>query len=245
MTPVRAFGRLLRFGLGQLLAGRRLLVALALVSIPLVIPAVAVAVSGTASAANSLGLMRQLALPVLLPVLSLVFATAAVGNEVRDGTIVNLVLKPIRRSTVLAAKYLAAVIATCLVLLPAEAVTIALTARGAGSSRLAAGALAASVLGAFAYTALGSLLGLVTSRALLIGLAYVLLWEGVVAGVAPSAAALSIRGYTEGLLSAMVTPVGLGFDTRLGPLAAVIGALVVAAAVMAVAARRLARMDLR
>lgn len=242
--PVRAFGRLLRFGLGQLLAGRRLFVALALVLLPLVLPALAMVTSDGGSASAGLGLIRQLALPILLPVLSLVFATAAVGNEVRDGTIVNLVLKPVRRSTVLVAKYLAAVLATCALLLPAEAVTLALTARE-GGLRLAGGVLAASALGAVAYTALGTLLGLVTSRALLIGLIYVLLWEGVVVGVAPSAAALSVRGYTEGLLNAVVTPEGLGFPARLGPVAALVGGLVVALVAMALAARRLGAMDLR
>jgi ABC-2 type transport system permease protein len=243
--PVRAFGRLVRFGLGQLLSGRRLLVALVLVWVPLVLPSVAVAASGTGSAAVGLDLIRQLALPVLLPILSLVFATAALGNEVRDGTIVNLVLKPIRRVTVLAAKYLAAVLATCAILLPAEAVALVVAAQRSATPRLAAGILLASVLGAIAYTALGSLLGLVTSRALLIGLAYVLLWEGVVAGAAPSAAALSVRGYTEALLAAIVDPEGLGFSARLGPLAALMGGLLVAAAAMALAARRLNRMDLR
>lgn len=245
MIALRRFGRLVGFGIGQLLAGRRLLVVLLLVLVPLLVPALLIAASGTASAEVALGLIRNLVLAVLLPVLCLVFATGAVGNEVRDGTMVNLVLKPLPRWVVLAAKYLAAVLATWAVLLPAEAVAILVVARGQASGRLLGGVALASALGALAYIAVGALLSLVTSRALLIGIAYVLLWEGAVAGVAPSAAALSIRGYTEGALAGLLGGDPLAFSSRLGPATAWVTGLLVALAAILLATRRLARMDLR
>src|SRR5215211_1237931 len=43
----------------------------------------------------TLDLFRQLVLPVLLPVVALTFSTSSLGSELRDGTVTNLLLKPI------------------------------------------------------------------------------------------------------------------------------------------------------
>jgi ABC-2 type transport system permease protein len=241
---VRPFLVLLRFSLGQLLAGRRLLVVLLLVAVPLVLPAVFVRGSDLDPATFTLDLFRQLVLPVLLPVVTLVFSTSALGAELRDGTVTNLLLKPIPRPVILGAKYLAAVLAALLVLLPAEAVGHIVAAGGLGSTDLLAATLLATVVGTLAYCALGVLLSLLFARALLVGLAYALLWEGAVVGVAPSASSLSIRGYTEGVLAALLSG-GVDLTTRLGPVSATVLAATVTLAVLAVAARRLQRMDIR
>jgi len=241
---VRPFLVLLRFSLGQLLAGRRLLVVLLLVAVPLVLPAVFVRGSDLDPSIFSLDLFRQLVLPVLLPVVTLVFSTSALGAELRDGTVTNLLLKPIPRPAILGAKYLAAVLAALLVLLPTEAVGHIVAAGGLGSTDLLAATLLATVVGTLAYCALGVLLSLLFARALLVGLAYALLWEGAVVGVAPSASSLSIRGYTEGVLAALLSG-GVDLTTRLGPVSATVLAATVTLAVLAVAARRLQRMDIR
>jgi ABC-2 type transport system permease protein len=241
---VRPFLILLRFSLGQLLAGRRLLVVLLLVAVPLVLPALFVRGSDLDPATFTLDLFRQLVLPVLLPVVTLVFSTSALGAELRDGTVTNLLLKPIPRPAILGAKYLAAVLAALLVLLPAESVGHIVAAGGLGSTDLLAATLLATVVGTLAYCALGVLLSLLFARALLVGLAYALLWEGAVVGVAPSASSLSIRGYTEGVLAALLSG-GVDLTTRLGPVSATVLAATVTLAVLAVAARRLQRMDIR
>ena len=235
---------LLRFSLGQLLAGRRLLVVALLVAVPLVLPAVFVRGSDLDPATFTLDLFRQLVLPVLLPVVTLTFATSALGAELRDGTVTNLLLKPIPRPAILGAKYLAAVLAALLVLLPAETVGHLVAAGGLGSTDLLTGMLLVTVVGTLAYCALGVLLSLLFARALLVGLAYALLWEGAVVGVAPSASSLSIRGYTEGVLAAMLSG-GVDLTTRLGPVSATVLAAVVTLSVLALAARRLQRMDIR
>jgi len=236
---------LLRFSLGQLLAGRRLLVIVPLVALALVLPAVFAAGADVDPATFTLDLFRQLVLPVLLPVVSLTFATSSLGAELRDGTITNLLLKPIPRPAVLGAKYLAAVLATMLVLLPAQAVGHLVAAGGLGSTDLLAGMLLATVVGTLAYCALGMLLSLLMARALLVGLAYALLWEGAVVSVAPSASSLSIRGYTEGVLAAVLRGGGLDLTTRLGPVSATVLAALVTLAALVLSVRRLERMDIR
>jgi ABC-2 type transport system permease protein len=234
-----------RFTVGQLLAGRRLLVIGLLTALPLIVPALIVAGSGRDPDGFTLDLFRALVLPVLLPVVALTFSTTTLGAEVRDGTLVNLVLKPIPRPGILVAKYLAAVLAALLVLVPAEVVAHVLAARGPGSTTLLSGMLAATVVGTLTYCALGVLLSLLIGRALLVGLAYALLWEGALVSVAPSASSMSVRGYAEGVLASVVARSGLDFTTRLGPLSATLLAAVVTLLALALAVRRLERMDLR
>jgi ABC-2 type transport system permease protein len=236
---------LLRFALGELLAGRRLAIVAALVALPLWLPSLLAPGSRQDPTVFSFGLFRSLVVPVLLPVVSLTFSTAALGTELRRGTITNLMLKPIPRWSVLGVEYLAAVLATLLVLLPSEVVAQVLAARGGGSGVLLQGMLLATVLGALAYCALGLLLSLLVSRALLVGLVYALLWEGGVVGVAPSASSLSVRGYVEGVLAALLDRGGgPQLNARLGPLSATLLALVVTLLALTLARRRLGRMDL-
>jgi ABC-2 type transport system permease protein len=236
---------LLRFAVGEQLAGRRLPVVAALVALPLWLPSLLAPASGQDPTTFGLDLFRHLVVPVLLPVVSFAFSTAALGAELRRGTITNLLLKPIPRWSVLGAEYLAAVLAALLVLLPAEVVAQLLAARGLGSGVLLEGVVLATVVGVVAYSAIGLLLSLLLSRALLVGLAYALLWEGAAVGAAPSASSLSIRGYVEGVLAAILdSGGGPGLTTRLGPASATTLALVVTVLALALARRRLARMDL-
>ncbi len=232
-----------RHALGQLLAGRRLVVTVLLSAIPLLAPALLFAARGNTDPVDfSLGLFRNLVLPFLLPVVSLAFATAALGSEVRDGTATNLLLKPITRAAILAAEFAAAVLATLVVLLP---LLVASQAIAGTTSSLLVGTLAATTVGALAYSALGVALSLFIGRALAVGLVYVVLWEGALVSVAPSASSLAVRGYAEGVLAAITAHDGPVVATRLGPVSSIVLATVVTLLALALAARRLARMDIR
>src|SRR4029453_2840277 len=85
---------LLRFSLGQLLAGRRLVIIALLVALPLVLPAVFAAGADGDPAPFTPALFPHPLLPVLLPVVALTFSTSALGSELREGTATNLLLKP-------------------------------------------------------------------------------------------------------------------------------------------------------
>jgi ABC-2 type transport system permease protein len=235
-----------RHALGQLLLGRRLLVIVLLSAIPLLLPALLFAARGEGDAADfSLGLFRNLVLPVLLPVVSLAFATHALGAEVRDGTATNLLLKPIPRAGILAAEYLAAVLATLVVLLPLVAAGQVIAGSAGSSSSLLLGSLAATAVGTLVYGALGLLLSLFIGRALLVGLVYTVLWEGALVSVAPSASSLAVRGYAEGVLAAVTAHDGPAVSARLGPVSSVVMAAVVTLLALVFATRRLSRMDVR
>jgi ABC-2 type transport system permease protein len=216
-----------------------------LVALPLVLPAVFAAGADTDPTTFMLDLFRQFVLPVLLPVVSLVLSTSAFGAELRDGTATNILLKPLPRPAILGAKYLAAVLATLLVLLPATVAAHLIVAGGLGSTDLLVGMVLAGLVGALAYCALGLLLSLMMARAVLVGLVYALLWEGAVVSVAPSASSLSIRGYTEGVLAAVLSGSGVDITVRLGPVSSSVLAAVVTVAALGLADLWLERMDIK
>ena len=189
-----------------------------------------------ASLADGFGLV------IIVPVVTLVFSIAVLANAREDRTLVYLWLKPMDRSAVAAAASAAA----ATVALPLTAVP---TVTGGvlaawGSDRvgdLVWGALAAAALGTAAYSGLFVLLGLLVKRAILWGIAFVLLWEGLAAGLGDFAARLSLRGYTRSVLT-RVTDVDLGFSQA--STAAAVGALAAVSAVsLALATARLSRLD--
>jgi ABC-2 type transport system permease protein len=129
-------------------------------------------------------------LGLLVPVVSLVFASAALGDLAEDRTLVYLWLKPVARWRLTAAAMGAAlVVALPMAIVP---LAVAVSVSGAGVE-LVRGTVAACALAVVAYCALFLGLGLRVRRALMWGFAYVLIWEGAVARTARGAARLSIN----------------------------------------------------
>lgn len=139
-------------------------------------------------------------LGLLVPVVSLVFASAALGDPAEDGTLVYVWLKPVPRWQLVAA----ALGATLLVALPLAVVPLALAVSLAGAgAELVRAAVAGSALATVAYCCVFLGLGLRVRRSLVWGLAYVLIWEGAVARVARGAARLSINVHARSLVARM------------------------------------------
>ena len=133
-------------------------------------------------------------LSVLVPIVSLVFASAALGDPAEDRTLVYLWLRPVPRwQLAVAASGAALTIAIPISVVP---VVIAAVVSGVGG-RLVVGAAAGALLAAVAYTAIFCGLGLRIRRALAWGLAYLVIWEQAVARIAKGAARLSISVSTR------------------------------------------------
>ena len=173
----------------------------------------------------------------VLPLIALVFGTAALGSELEDGTIVFLLTKPIRRVRVTFAKGVTATALVMALVVPATVLTGVIIDADRGSADQATLAYALAVaFGAAAYAIAFLALSAFTSRALAAGLAYILLWEGVLAGLFEGTKTFSIRQATLGLAAQLqeaiggVTPVGgSGSGSALVVLVAVIlGALALA-----------------
>jgi len=136
-------------------------------------------------------------LSLYAPVVTLVFASAALGDPQEDGTLVYLWLRPIPRWKIV----LGATLATATVALPfvLGALVIGAGLTGAGPD-LVLGTIASATLAVVAYAGLFTYLGLRVKRSLVWGLAYILLWEGFVASAGRSAARLAVRAYTRSVL---------------------------------------------
>lgn len=189
-----------------------------------------------ASYADGFGLI------VIVPIVSLVFAAASLGDARDDGTLVYLWLRPMSRAPLAAAAALASVtVSLPLCVVPTVLGGWLATDFVAGSGRVALGSLAAAALGTIAYSCLFVLVGLLFRKAVLWGIAYVLLWEGLAVGLGDFAERLSLRGYARTLL-ARIADVDLGFATyRL--VTAVIVLACVSAVSLALATVRLRHID--
>jgi ABC-2 type transport system permease protein len=61
----------------------------------------------------------------------------------------------------------------------------------------------AVLIGSYVYAAIFLVLSVVTSRGLIIGLAYSLIWEGILAGLLPGSQVFSVREYIGGIASTL------------------------------------------
>jgi ABC-2 type transport system permease protein len=134
-------------------------------------------------------LLDSYGLSLLVPVVSLVFATAALGDLAEDGTLVYLWLRPLPRWQLAVAAFTAsATVVTAIAVVPLT-VGVALSGQG---GRLVGAAAAGGMLATLAYCAVFCGLGLRVRRALAWGLGYLLIWEEAVARVSHGAARASL-----------------------------------------------------
>ena len=129
---------------------------------------------------------------------ALIFGAGSLGDSRDDGTLVYLWLRPINRgSIVLGAWLAAAIISWPLVVVPA---TLSAKFLNAGTSLVVATAVA-STLAMLAYIAVFLMLGLLTRFAVVVGLIYVILWEGIVASLGSFGAKMALRGYANSIVA--------------------------------------------
>ena len=132
-----------------------------------------------------------LGLAVMLPVISLIVGTGVLGSEVDDGTIVHILTKPLPRRDIILAKLGVAVGVSALT----SAVPLFVAGTLADSARLGLALAVAAVVGACAYSAFFLLLSLLTRRPVLLGLVYILVWEGLLGNFVSGSRVLSIQQY--------------------------------------------------
>jgi ABC-2 type transport system permease protein len=95
--------------------------------------------------------------------------------------------------------------------------------------------------GSFLYASVFAALSVITSRGLILGLGYALIWEGLLAGVLPGSQVFSIREYVRGIVHA-VSPAVL--DSVVGAGAFAYAGIVLVAALV-IASLRLAAYQVR
>lgn len=143
-------------------------------------------------------LFRELIVPTLLPIVVLLPATAAFGDELEDGTLPYLLMKPVSRLRLVLGKYVAVLLVTVPALLIGLAVTTLVASRGPGAEdlgRILVAMVGASAAAAILLSAVFLLVSLVVPRALLAGMIYIFAWESLLGRFLPGVRAISSREY--------------------------------------------------
>ena len=237
-------GVIARITLRQLLSRRRTILLLLLGGV-LVLVAVVFRLAGDETRAQvfTSGLLNSLGLAALMPLVALLFGTGAIGSEIDDGTAVFLLAKPISRWTVLITKLVVAI--GCALLITCVPIMIAgLLAAGGLGDGLVIGYTMGAAFGTVVYSALFMFLSLVTGRALVIGLGYVLIWESVLAGLFVGTRTFSVHQYSLTVADALTDVPTRVLDAPLDLATAVVMAVVLVVVTTLLAGYRLARIEI-
>ena len=236
-----AFGALVVVTLRGLLGRRRTVLMVLLAALPVLV-GLLIRLGGGRNDAPEI--LDTLVIRTVLPLIALVFGTAAIGSEIEDGTAVFLLAKPVARWRIALAKLAVAAGLTAALAVPPIILTgLLVEGFGGDSLAMAFGFALAAIAGGTAYAVAFAALGVVTSRALVVGLGYTLLWEGVLAGLLDGTRFMSIRQGTLGVAAALT-----GDDVGVDVLEPVVSVLILAVVVVGgflLTTRALARFQVR
>jgi ABC-2 type transport system permease protein len=178
---------------------------------------------------------------VVLPLTALIVGTSVLGAEIDDGSIVHLLATPVRRSAVILTKFAVAAAIT-MVFVAVPELLAGLIATG-GLTRLAVGVFAGALAGSVIYNAFFVMISVLTTRAIAVGLLYLLIWEGLLGNLVSGASELSIGQYSLGVANSIAHNPGLNAHLTLATVVTA-GAIVTVAA-LALAIRRLGAFSLK
>lgn len=235
------FTTLIEVTLRAMLGRRRTVLLVLLAALPVLVAVLARIGGRTPGEAT----LFEATVRAVLPLVALVFGTSALGSELEDGTAVYILAKPIRRWQVILAKAgVAGSLTAGLVVASTFASGILAGGVASGSLATAVSFAVAGAIAAFAYVALFLAASVFTSKALILGLIYTLVWEGALAGILEGTRQFSIREATLALAAALA-PAGSGLSGGLEVGGAVGLLAVVIVGGLALATWRLARWEVR
>jgi ABC-2 type transport system permease protein len=210
--------------------------------VPLVLLLITVALKAVANSpvwpAEFLGVFG---FSVVLPLTALIIGTSVLGAEIDDGSIIHLLATPVSRTSVVISKFAAAVTLTVMFGAIPEFLAAAI-AKGAGD-KLTLGLLVGALVASVAYNALFVMLSVLTTRAIAVGLLYLLVWEGLLGNLIGGVRVLSIGQYSVSVANAIAKTSALNAHLTLAT--AVIMAAAVTIVTLALAARRLSMFALK
>jgi ABC-2 type transport system permease protein len=221
--------------------GRKRAFLFALPAVILVLVTLTLKASHSASSNWASGILGDFGFTVVIPLTALIIGGSVLGAEIDDGGIVHLLATPVRRSTVIMTKFVVASALTMLLAGGSELVS-GLIATG-GATKLAVGLFVGALAGSVIYNAVFIMISAATTRAIAVGLLYVLVWEGLLGNLVGGVRILSIGHYSLGIANAIAHDSSLHAGLSLTT-AIVMGAVVTVAA-LGVAIQRLASFSLR
>jgi ABC-2 type transport system permease protein len=178
---------------------------------------------------------------VILPLTALIIGTSVLGAEIDDGSIVHLLATPVRRSSVIVTKFAVGAVLTMAFVAVPELIA-GLIASGT-FGKLAIGLFIGALAGSVIYNAFFVMLSVLTTRAIAVGLLYVLIWEAVLGNFVSGARVLSVGQYSLGVANGIAHDSGL--NARLTMTTALIMGAIVTVGALIFASRRLSEFSLK
>jgi ABC-2 type transport system permease protein len=234
-------GPVSRLTLRSLVDGKRILALAGLALVPVIAALVFAGAGDIDPRIFWARLVQRLVIPTVTAFAAVVIAAGAVGDDREDGTILYLASTPVPRLGIVATKVLAAWTAALALLAPSVLVAGLIALGDRATAAMLLWPLAGVALAALAYAAAAALLAMVSRRPVVLGVLYILLWEGSIATFAASADRLSIAAYGRAIAVEGVVEVNAP-DASTGT--AVLVLALVAAGATWLAARRLTRTEL-
>lgn len=254
--------RVFDFSIGHMLWSRRTIFMALVVGLPILVSAVlravvvldVPAIRPTATGPAIFGMMFWgFFVRFAVPVLAVFYGTALIADEVEDKTITYLLTRPVPRGSVLLGKYLAYLVCTIAVVLPAVVLMWLLVVPIRGSLAVSFPDLVIDLgilaTGFAAYGALFAFVGATFKRPLVFGLLFVFGWETLALALPGYLRQLTVAHYLQGLV-----PHGMPAESPLAMLQALfsappslaeslVGLSVVTSAGLWLAARAVARRE--
>jgi ABC-2 type transport system permease protein len=183
--------------------------------------------AGEDSAATT-SVMYGVGLVLTVPLVSLVAGTGVLAPEIDDGSIVYLLAKPVRRPVIVVSKTVVAV--GCVLLFGVLPVALTGLFLNPSAPELGIGYGLGALLAGVTYSALFVMLAAVSRHAVVFGLVYVLLWEGLLGSVLSGIRWFSVTQWGTAVAKPVSEDLGLSIDLGV-PYAMVAAAVVTVAAV--------------
>jgi ABC-2 type transport system permease protein len=242
--------------------GRRRAFLLAIPPVILVLITLALKASRPTGAPWPGRVLGDFGFSVVLPLTALVIGSSVLGAEIDDGSIVHLLATPVRRSAVIITKFTVGAVLTMLFVAVPELIAGLIATSGdqlragqlvqtvggrlvtvGGTGNLAIALFAGALVGSVIYNALFVMISVVTTRAIAVGLLYVLVWEALLGNFVGGARELSIGQYSLGVANSIAHDPAL--NAALSLTTAVVMGVIVTVVTLAVAVRRLSLFSLR
>jgi ABC-2 type transport system permease protein len=172
---------------------------------------------------------------VLLPLTALIIGTSVLGAEIDDGSIVHLLATPVRRVSIVLTKFSVATVLTMAFAAVPELIAALISGGGStpdstqiiqnggqggpqvffhtgtpiGTEKFALGLFIGALVGAVIYNAIFVMVSIATTRAIAVGLLYVLIWESLLSNFVSGARILSVSHYSLGIANGIAHDPGL------------------------------------